>query len=179
VLASRSVSDGRRIVDDLPNRVLVQPLTMRSAVALVLVLTVSTVGCFPKDAHKRTLAQLGEGGALAAGVLLEAFLGSGAECDQMTKIGSPPDANCHQRSTIYGDVGVALILGGLLGFVATISTAEDEKEPPKIDIKAADAPKPEVKLPPGVTAQPKPQEVAAPTDPTPTPAAGSNATPAP
>src|SRR5512140_1848259 len=125
---------------------------MRSAVALLL--AISMLGCFPHDAHKRTLAQLVEGGAVVGGIALEAVLSTGADCDTMTKIGAPPDSNCHTKSTALGDVGVALILGGLLAFVATISTAEEAKTPPPIDIKAqAPAAKPDVKLPPGVKPQ--------------------------
>lgn len=108
---------------------------MRSAVALLL--TFSMLGCFPHDAKKRTIAQVAEGGLVVGGIALEGFLGTGADCDMMGKIGAPPDQNCHSRSTIAGNIGVALILVGLLGFVATISTAEDAaKAPPRIDIKA-------------------------------------------
>ena len=104
---------------------------MRSAVALFLTASMM-LGCFPHDAHKRTLAQIAEGGAVVGGIALEAALGTGADCDMMTKIGAPPDSNCHTNKTIFGNVGVALILGGLLGFVATISTAEEDKTPPKV-----------------------------------------------
>lgn len=123
---------------------------MRSAVALLLTSTMM-LGCFPHDAHKRTLAQFAEGGAVVSGIALEAFLSTGADCDAMTMIGAPPDSNCHTKSTVLGDLGVALILGGLLGFVATISTAEEAKAPPPVDIKApAPAAKADLKLPPGV-----------------------------
>ena len=123
---------------------------MRSTVALLLTGTMM-LGCFPHDPHKRTLAQFAEGGAVVSGIALEAILSTGADCDAMAKIGAPPDSSCHTKSTVLGDLGVALILGGLLGFVATISTAEEAKAPPPIDIKAqAPAAKPDLKLPPGV-----------------------------
>jgi hypothetical protein len=124
---------------------------MRRAVALLLTTSLSLLGCFPHNAHKRTLAQLGEGGAVVGGIAMEAMLNTGADCDAMTMPGAPPDSNCHTNNTILGNIGVALILGGLLGFVATISTAEEEKAPPPVDIKAEQpVVKQDLKLPPGV-----------------------------
>src|SRR5439155_7842927 len=120
------------------------------------------------------LAQFAEGGSVVAGIALEAFLGTGADCDKMTKIGDPIDQGCHDRATLFGDLGVAFMLAGMLGFVATISTAEDEPTAPKIDIKAAEAPATakDLHLPPGV----KPQPVATPpAEPATTPTAGSDA----
>ena len=100
---------------------------MRAVVALMLSASILTPGCFPHDSHKRTLAQLIEGGTIAAGIGVEAFVSTGADCDMMTMQGLPIDMNCHNRSSTWGGLGVALILGGLLGFIATISTAEDDK----------------------------------------------------
>ncbi|MDB4957795.1 MAG: hypothetical protein JWO36_5364 [Myxococcales bacterium] len=120
------------------------------AVALTLSIALLS-GCFPHDAHKRTLAQLGEGGSILAGVAIEAVINSGADCDQMGPVASP-DSSCRNKAAIFGDVGLGLILAGLVGFLATISTAEDEKVAPAIDIKA-DAKtedKTPLKLPPGV-----------------------------
>jgi len=145
---------------------------MRRAVAFLLTSTMM-LGCFPHDAHKRTLAQLAEGGAVVGGIALEAALGTGADCDAMTMIGAPPDSNCHTNKSVAGGVGVALILGGLLGFVATISTAEEDKEPPKVDIKAQDqAGKADLKLPPGVKGNTQATDTAA--KPSETPAAATS-----
>jgi hypothetical protein len=151
---------------------------MRSVVALLLTASM-TVGCFPHDPHKRTLAQFAEGGAVVGGIALEAFVSTGADCDMMTKIGAPPDPNCHSKSATLGGVGVALILAGLLGFVATISTAEEAKEPPKVDIKAVPTvatPTTDAKLPPQTLKQATPPAAAAeatpPAEP-PTPSASS------
>lgn len=111
---------------------------------------VSLLGCFPHDAHKRTIAQVIEGGAMVVGVGAEFLVNTGADCDQMGMPGVP-NSSCRTKANALGDVGVALILGGLLGFVATISTAEEDKPPPKVDIKAeAPAEKPALKLPAGV-----------------------------
>ncbi len=115
-------------------------------------LSVSLLGCFPHNEKARTYSKLVEGGLILAGIGAEAIASrhTGANCDQMSgQIGY--NESCHTDSTIYGGVGLALILAGLTGFVATVSTAEDDKvTPPPIDIKAQQT-KPDVKLPPGVT----------------------------
>lgn len=108
-------------------------------------------GCFPHDARKRTFAQLGEGGAIAAGIALEAVVNSGADCDQMGPVVNP-DSSCRNKATIVGDIGLGLILAGLVGFLATVSTAEEDKTP-TVEIKADNATsedKTTLKLPPGV-----------------------------
>ena len=115
---------------------------MRAAAAL-LSISLLMFGCFPHDAHNRTIAQLIEGGSIAAGIGVEAFVSTGADCDSMGIPGQPVDVNCHNRSSTWGGVGVALMLAGLLGFIATISTAEDDApEAPRIDIKAKPEPTP-------------------------------------
>ena len=130
---------------------------MRRVVASLLVVSIALVGCFPKEPHKRTLAMYGEGAAFVGGIALEAFLQTGADCDQMRPIGAPPPADCHNRSNTLGAIGIGLILAGLIGFIATVSTAEDDPEPPKVDIKAQPVhPEPTVKptqiaAPPGAT----------------------------
>jgi hypothetical protein len=129
--------------------------------AVALLLSVSLLGCFPHNAHHRTIAKLAEGGSLLAGIGLEAFVNTGADCDMMALPGMP-NPGCHTKATVVGDIGVALILAGLLGFVATVSTAEDEKPPaPTIEIKAD---KHDLKLPPGVKAPAAAPAAAQPTD---------------
>ncbi len=118
--------------------------------AVALMLSVGMLVCFPHNEQARTYAKYAEGGLILAGIGAEAIASrhTGAACDMMSgQIGY--DSGCHATSTIYGGVGLALILAGLTGFVATVSTAEDENPtPPAIDIKAQE--KPAVKLPPGV-----------------------------
>ncbi len=131
---------------------------MRAVVALMLSASILTPGCFPHDSHKRTLAQLIEGGTIAAGIGVEAFVSTGADCDMMTMPGLPINTNCHNHSAAVGGIGVALILAGVLGFIATISTAEDDKpEAPRIDIKA----KPQTTDPVTTTAPPTATDPAA------------------
>src|SRR5258708_18654253 len=108
--------------------------------AVSLILAFSLLGCFPHNRGARRIAQITEGGLIVSGIVLESFVKTGADCDQMLGA-SGSNSSCHNRNAIFGGVGVALILGGVLGFVATISTAKDDKEPPKVAIKSSDAPK--------------------------------------
>jgi hypothetical protein len=124
--------------------------------ALALMLSVGVLGgCFPHNPQARTYAKYTEGALILAGIGAEAIASrhTGANCDMQTGA-MGYDANCHTTSTIYGGVGLAMILAGLTGFIATVSTAEDEKEagPPLLEVKKPD--KPDVKLPPGVTPTP-------------------------
>lgn len=99
---------------------------MRAAVAFILAISMTLAGCFPHDPHKRTIAKITEGGALVSGIAISAFANTGADCDSMnTKPGQDP-TNCKSHAQVFSTIGVALILAGLLGFVATVSTAEDE-----------------------------------------------------
>jgi hypothetical protein len=137
--------------------------------AVALMLSIAVAGCFPHNPKARSIAKYSEGGLIVAGIGLE-FLAStktGADCDAMAMAGTN-NSNCHTSGTILGGVGFALIMAGLTGFIATISTAEDAEKkaaPPRIDIKAQPTAKPEVKLP-----QPTP-EAPAPADPNTPPAA--------
>jgi hypothetical protein len=141
---------------------------MRRAVASLLVVSIALFGCFPKDPHKRTIAMFAEGGAFLGGIALEGFLQTGADCDAMRPIGAPPPADCHTHNSSLGGIGIGLILAGVIGFIATVSTAEEDPEPPKVDIKAQPTPTPPV------TPTTKPAQIAAPPGATP-PNAGSDA----
>jgi len=96
------------------------------AVAFVAIISL-LAGCFPHDAHKRTIVQLIEGGTLGIGVGMQYFANTQADCDQMVQMGKPP-SSCSGTSQALGSVGVALIIAGLVGFVATVSTAEDDSD---------------------------------------------------
>jgi hypothetical protein len=98
---------------------------MRAAVALLVSMTLSTAACFPHNAQHRTYAKLGEGGALVAGILISALSNTGADCDENRAPGTEV-TDCRSNAHVLSTVGVVLILTGLLGFVATVSTAEDE-----------------------------------------------------
>jgi hypothetical protein len=105
---------------------LVTSIIMRAAVAFILAISMTLAGCFPHDPHKRTIAKITEGGALVAGIGISAFANTGADCDSMNSNPGQDPTNCRSHAQVYSTIGVALILAGLLGFVATVSTAEDE-----------------------------------------------------
>lgn len=100
---------------------------MRAAVALLvtLTMTMTTGACFPHNERHRTYAKFGEGGALVAGIIISAISNTGADCDEMRAPGTEIK-DCRSNAQILSTIGVGLILAGLLGFVATVSTAEDE-----------------------------------------------------
>lgn len=96
------------------------------AVALAVIVSM-LAGCFPHNAHKRTISQLVEGGVLGIGIGMQYFANTTADCDQMMQTGGP-SVKCDTTRQTIGTVGVALILAGLVGFISTISTAEDDSE---------------------------------------------------
>lgn len=97
---------------------------MKAAVALAL--SVSLLGCFPNNARHRTYAKYAEGASLVTGIIISAVANTGADCDEMSMAGV--DNNCRSKAKWLSTAGVVLILAGLVGFVATISTAEDDSE---------------------------------------------------
>jgi hypothetical protein len=98
---------------------------MKAAVALAV--SVSLLGCFPNNARHRTYAKYAEGASLVTGIVISAVANTGADCDEMMMAGRPVD-DCRTTAKWLSTAGVVLILAGLLGFVATISTAEDDSE---------------------------------------------------
>lgn len=92
--------------------------------AVALLASLQLLGCFPHDAHKRTIAQLVEGGTLAAGVGMEYFSNTQADCDLMKQEGMGGD--CSGVGKSLGSIGVGFILAGLVGFIVTVSSAEDD-----------------------------------------------------
>lgn len=98
-------------------------------VVIVLLLATLVTGCFPHNARHRKLAKWTEGGAIAGGVLLLSAAGTGADC---TAGPSGRDAydSCRTRATVVGDLGLGLILAGLVGFGITQMTSGDGSEAP-------------------------------------------------
>lgn len=121
--------------------------------AVSLFLAITLLGCFPHNKRARTYAKLSEAGSLVAGIGMEYFVNTGADCDAMTLPGQTTSSSCHTHAAVLGDVGMGLILAGLLGFVATVSTSPDEDGPPPAPIPSETdktAEKRQLKLPPGV-----------------------------
>ena len=131
---------------------------IRPAVALLL--SVLLLGCFPHNPKARTYAKIGEGTAILAGIAVSAFAGTSADCDEMAMPGVD-DSGCHTKAKWLGTTGVVLIVGGLLGFVATVSTAEDQEKPKVVEIKDVTPAKTEPKTEPPPAEQTPPP---APTD---------------
>ncbi len=130
---------------------------MKAAVALLL--SFSMLGCFPNNPRARTIAKWVEGGAVVSGIAISAIANTGADCDADPNPGpNDPMDDCRTTAKWLSTLGVTLILGGLLGFVATISTAEDAELQKKIEDAEKNPVKTEekdkLKLPPGVNPQP-------------------------
>jgi hypothetical protein len=115
---------------------------MNRLIALALVF--STAACFPHDGHRRRLAKWSEGGAIVAGIGMLSVTSSGADCSNGPATRAEHES-CQHNATIVGDIGLALILGGLVGFGITQMTADPEAAPPPKPLAAEadpDAPKP-------------------------------------
>jgi hypothetical protein len=133
---------------------------MRAAVALVVSLSVASTACFPHNKKARFYSQIGEGAALAGGIVLLSFTKTTADCEMENKFGGDK-AGCNDRANLLGGLGLGLILVGLIGFITTVSTAEAEAKPAPIPPPApAPAPAP---APPAPAPTPDPTPIA--TDP--------------
>ncbi len=101
-------------------------------------LSITTGACFPGNPKAQRYAKVTEGALLLTGVGMLYFVNSGADCDAMGMPGMP-DSNCQNKATVLGDIGLGLILTGLLGFIATVSTSDEDK---KTETTALPAPPP-------------------------------------
>jgi hypothetical protein len=137
---------------------------MRSVVAFALCLAM-TASCFPNNPRARTVSKLAEGASIIGGIAMLSVVNSGADC--MVKNGVQTDS-CHTKANVLGDVGFGLILAGLVGFIATISTTPDDKSPAALTPLKTDTPPPAptpAALPPlpAPAAVPAPEPAPAPT----------------
>jgi hypothetical protein len=110
---------------------------MRAA-ALSLSLSLLAGGCFPNNARHRTIAKIVEGGVTVGGIALLAVVNSGADC--MTDVPGTVDQSCEDNARVLSSTGLGMILTGLIGFIVTVSTAEEDK--PKTSISATPTPAP-------------------------------------
>lgn len=136
---------------------------MRAVLASALSLSL-LAGCFPTNPQYRTYAKLGEGAAIVGGIAMLYGVNSGADC-----MNGPagPDTSCKDKASVLGDVGLGLILVGLIGFIATVSTATDDQPTVTVVSKPAAPPAPVV-APPAAPAPAAPPAAPAPVTPTPT-----------
>ena len=98
---------------------------MRAVVASVVALAVASGGCFQSTEHSRTIAKLVEGSMVVGGITMLAIVNTGADC-QHTASGTGPKDTCTGRASALGNVGLGLLLAGLVGFVVTVSTSPDD-----------------------------------------------------
>ena len=134
MFASRAVSTSRLFAGDRERRSDTTVATMMRA-AVALLVSISLLGCFPHNPRARTYAKAGEGASILAGIAISALAGTGADCDEMTMAGID-NSSCHTKAKWLTTTGVVLIVGGLLGFVATVSTAEEEPAPKPLEMKS-------------------------------------------
>jgi hypothetical protein len=95
---------------------------------MLLAFTILT-GCFPHEPAKRRTAKWIEGGSIAAGIAMLSVTKTGADCEFNGPASRAEYQSCRTSSTIVGNIGLALILGGLVGFATTTMTAEETKPP--------------------------------------------------
>ncbi len=94
-----------------------------------VLLVISMAACFPHNTRRRRLAKWSEGGVIAGGIAMLAVTGSGADCTA-GPAGRAAYDDCRRNATITGDIGLGLILAGLVGFGITQITTPDETAPP-------------------------------------------------
>lgn len=95
------------------------------AVGALLSTALLCTGCFPNSAKHRTYAKIGEGASLVAGITLLAVTHTNADC---MVVSGTRDLECNDRANLAGTIGLGLILAGLAGFIATVSSTPDEDE---------------------------------------------------
>jgi hypothetical protein len=145
---------------------------MRAA-ALTLSLSLLAGGCFPDNARHRTIAKIVEGGVTVGGIALLAVVNSGADC--MTDVPGTVDQSCEDNARVLSTTGLGMILTGLIGFIVTVSTAEEDK--PKTSISTTPTPAPISTAP--TTAPAAPATTTPPSDTPPTTPPETPETPAP
>jgi hypothetical protein len=89
-------------------------------------LSLSLLACFPENARHRTIAKLTEGGFVVAGITILAVSNTQADCDDNTLPGRG-DMDCKSSRSFISGLGLTLILVGMVGFFATITTEPDDK----------------------------------------------------
>lgn len=149
---------------------------MRVAVALVLSLAVLSGACFPNNSRHQIYAKIAEGGVLLGGIGLLFVVNTGADC--APDVAGMPDTACEDKANLLGNIGLGLVLTGLIGFIVTVSTSgEDKVSTPAATTLPAATPDPTPTSDPAPTPDPTPtpdpppptEPVTPPGDPAPTP----------
>jgi hypothetical protein len=95
----------------------------RAFIAVVVAVAFLAGGCFPHNKRHRRIAYIAELSTLGAGIAVLALAPPGADCDRN-------DESCKSRANLLSGIGVFLLLAGMGGFVATVSSAEEGAKPP-------------------------------------------------
>ena len=93
--------------------------------AVAVLLSLSLVACFPNNARHRTFAKIAEGGLVAGGIAILAVSNTQADCDLNSRPGMSMD--CKSSRGFVSGLGLALIVAGMVGFFATVTTEPDDK----------------------------------------------------
>ena len=97
---------------------------------LAVLLSLSLCACFPNNHKHRTIAKLTEGGLVAGGVVLLAVSNTQADC--MGDMFPGDQRECERDAGTISTIGFGMILVGLIGFIATVSTQPDDPPSPNI-----------------------------------------------
>lgn len=108
-------------------------------VTVVVLLGLLLAGCFPHNARHRKYAKLGEGAAIVTGIAMLSVVKTGADCTAGPRDRAGLD-DCRTNATIVGNIGLGLILAGLVGF--TVTTVSEESAPPPAPPVVAEDPEP-------------------------------------
>ena len=92
--------------------------------AVLLTLSLCT-GCFPNNGKHRTIAKITEGAFVAGGVAILALSSTQADCNTSSMIPGVRE-DCEADAGSLSALGFGMILVGLIGFIATVSTQPDD-----------------------------------------------------
>jgi hypothetical protein len=102
---------------------------------LAVLLSLSLLsGCFPNNHKHRTIAKLTEGAFVAGGIVILAVSNTQADCSAMGGIPGVRD-ECESGAGTASALGLGMILVGLIGFIATVSTQPDDPPSPNVPAK--------------------------------------------
>jgi hypothetical protein len=122
--------------------------------AVALVCCLALLGCFPGNKKAQRYAKLTEGGMLLGGIVILAVANTGADCDSgMGGLGGLKN-DCKQSASLVSAIGLGLVVAGLVGFAATITTAGDDDKPTTTTKTITPTPTPDPTPTPTPTASP-------------------------
>lgn len=110
--------------------------------AVALMCCLALLGCFPGNKKAQRYAKITEGGLLLGGIVILAVANTGADCDSnMGGLGGLKN-ECKQDASLISGIGLGLVIAGLVGFAATITTAGDDPAAPATTTQVTPTPEP-------------------------------------